>query len=188
MAASVPTTHRFTVAEWEELEGLGVFGDARMELLDGEIVDLEPVEARHAAAIRACHDLLVAGVGDTAVVRVQLPLVLDGRSRPRPDLAVVRPPSSRYRDAHPEPADTLLVVEVADASLPYDLDRKAPRYAAAGIPECWVVDLDAGEVLVCADPAPGGYRHQGVGRPGDKLNLRALPEVAVPVEVALGDA
>lgn len=186
MAVTVPTAHRFTVAEWEQLGRLGVFGDARMELLDGEIVDMTPIGDRHLACVHRLSHALVAGTGDGAAVRVQLPLVLDDYSAPVPDLALLRPAAHVATDTRPRAGDVLLVVEIADSSLAYDLDRKAPRYAAAGVGECWVVDLEAEEVLVLTEPRPGGYAAQASAGTGDTLRPVALPDVAVAAATALG--
>jgi Uma2 family endonuclease len=73
-------------------------------------------------------------------VRCQSALRLDDMSEPEPDIAILRPRADFYTSAHPGPADVLLVIEVADTSLVYDLGVKVPRYARHGIPEVWVID------------------------------------------------
>jgi Uma2 family endonuclease len=97
-------------------------------------------------------------VGDSAIVRVRNPLHLGRYDEPQPDLALVSPPSSKYRTRHPEAADVLLVVEVAESRLRFDRDVKLGLYARAGVPEVWLIDLKAGQIVRCGRPASAGYR------------------------------
>ena len=113
----------------------------RVELLDGEVLEMSPIGLRHAACVNRLAFLLHSQLGESGMVRVQHPVELDPYSEPEPDLAVVRWQADFYESHHPEPSDILLLVEVADTSLPFDLERKAPRYLAAGVPEVWVIDL-----------------------------------------------
>ena len=161
---------------------LGLFDeDARVELLDGDIIDMTPIGSRHAGTVNRLNRLLVTAVGARAVVAPQNPVSLDKRSEPQPDVALLAPRADDYSLAHAEPAEVLLLVEVSDSSLTYDRDRKAPYYARAGIPECWIVDLNASEVLVLRSPAPAGYQDIGRCRPGDRLTVDALDGVAIDV-------
>lgn len=140
--------------EYDVLVEQGAFEpDERIQLLDGELVAMSPQSAPHAAIVEALTERLVPALVGTARVRVQLPLAAGEHSEPEPDLAVV--PADEPRDRHPERA--LLVIEVADATLPLDLDRKARIYAAAGVPVYWVIDVAGGIVHVHTDPAGESY-------------------------------
>ncbi len=185
MAMNVPAPQRITVADLLELDRLGAFADTRVELLDGEIAKMTPIGPRHAGCMDRLTRLFVTQAGDLAVVRVQQSVVLDDFWAPQPDLALLRPPFDRYDAAHPRPDDILLVVEVAESSLVSDRDRKVPRYAAAGITECWIVDLETEQVLVCTEPSEASYRHREAARRDEILAPSALPAITVPVAAIL---
>ena len=137
--------HRLTVAQYHRMAEAGVLAhDARVELVEGAIVDMAPIGSRHAAAVKRLNALLTHAVGARAIVSVQDPIRLGDRSEPQPDLALLRPRADFYAGAAPTAADALLVVEVAQASAAYDRQVKVPLYAQHGVPEVWVVDLDDG--------------------------------------------
>lgn len=185
--ATQPVRHRFTVAEYHHMGEAGIFSeDDRMELIDGEVVEMTPIGSRHAAVVMRLNRLLQGAIGDRALVNPQNPVELTEYSEPQPDLSLLVPRADFYAGGHPRPQDTLLVVEVADSTLAYDLGVKLPLYAAAGVPEAWVVDIAARALHVHAGPASG--RYQDVRRlvPGDIATPRALPGVLVPVEEILG--
>ncbi len=130
--------------------------DARVELVRGEILEMSPIGKRHAYVLNTLVDLL-SPLRGRAVLSVQNPLVLPPDTEVYPDLALLRPPRTAYRDRLPEAQDALLVVEVGETSLDYDLNVKVPLYAQAGVPEVWVVDLVRDRVHVFRKPAGGGY-------------------------------
>lgn len=186
MAVLAPAQHRFTVEEWDRLGQLGFFGeDDRVELVDGEIVDMTPIGDRHAACVIRLTRLFSAQVGDDALVSVQGPVRLSEHSEPQPDLALLRFRDDDYASAKPTSSDVLLVVEVADTSLRYDRDRKASLYGRSGIPECWVVDLTSDQVLVFTQPSPDGYQTSVVSRPGEMLVPQLLPAVTMATSAVL---
>lgn len=116
-------------------------------------------------------------------MRVQDPVRLDDRSEPQPDLAVVKARDDFYRDAHPGPADILLVIEVADTSAEIDRVEKVPLHSRSGIPEVWVVDLSAQQIEVYRTPTSGGYLEHEAVRHGESLRPRAI----LQVEIRAGD-
>jgi Uma2 family endonuclease len=118
----------------------------RTELIEGEIIDMAPIGSVHADVVRLLTKRLLTAFGDAAEVSVQLPVRLSQRSEPQPDLAVLKAKSRRYRQAHPSAADVLLIIEVSDTTLRYDLNVKARLYATHGVREYWVVDLVANRV------------------------------------------
>ncbi|MGH9065165.1 MAG: Uma2 family endonuclease [Acidimicrobiales bacterium] len=187
--ATGPTRHAFTVEQWHRLGEVGLFGeDSRAELLDGEVVDMSPIGALHALCVKRLIRMFSMLVGEAAIISAQDPVVLDDRSEPQPDLALLRPPLERYAAAHPGPEDIFLVVEVADTSLVWDRDHKAPLYGRAGVGECWVVDLSTGEVLVLGRPSPDGYLTSRRARRGERLDVPGLPGTMVAVDDVLGPA
>jgi Uma2 family endonuclease len=179
--------HRFTVDEYHAMARAGVLTeDDRVELVEGEIVDMTPIGLRHQAAVDALNQRLARQCGDRAIVRIQGSVRLDVHSEPQPDALLLRPRDDFYRATPATAADVLLLVEVADTSLVYDRTVKVPLYARAGIPEVWLVDLVGERVEVFREPGPEGYRHRGTEERGVSLAPAAFPDVAVPVELLLG--
>jgi Uma2 family endonuclease len=161
--------------------------EGRFELLDGEIYQIMPPGSLHAAIVDLVRRLLETLAWTiTAHVRQRNPIRLSQTYDPQPDLAVVRDRERDYLHRFPGPADVLLVVEVADSSVEHDRERKLPAYAAAGIPECWLVNLPEQQVEVYREPAADGYRLRHLHRPGDSLAPQAAPGAALPVAVLLG--
>jgi Uma2 family endonuclease len=172
--------HRLTVADYHRLGKARVLGeDDRVELLEGQLVDMSPIGPRHALAIDLLNRLLPATLGEQAWLRVQNPIVLDDASEPQPDFAVVRHPWSGYPDAHPRPPDILLLIEVADSSLEFDLGAKLELYARAGIREFWVVDLTRNRVLVHRTPCDGSYDLITAVDASGTLTVEALPGLTI---------
>ncbi len=175
---------RFTVDEFHRMAEAGILHeDDRVELLEGEIVEMSPIGGRHAACVREINRLLVRQVGDDLRVDVQSPVRLGERGAPQPDLAVIR--ARAYGNSLPTPEDVLLLIEVADTSLASDRDVKLPLYAVAGIAEVWLVDLNTNVIERHTEPSESGYRLvRRVGR-GETLESVVLPALALPVDAAL---
>ncbi len=173
--------HRLTVADYHRLAEAGILGeDDRVELLEGQLVDMSPVGPRHALAVDALMEMLTAAVAPPIRVRVQNPVTLDGGTEPHPDIAVVRRPWKGYPQAHPGPDDIVLVVEVSDSSLAIDRGAKRTLYALARIPELWIVDLTADVVHVYRGPVDGTFtRLTQVTRTGS-LQIEGVPDVTIP--------
>ena len=173
--------HRLTLDDYHRLGKAGVLGEAdRVELLEGQLVDMSPIGPRHALAVDALNELLITAVAGQAAVRVQNPIVLDDRSEPQPDIALVRRPWQGYPTAHPQALDIHLLVEVADTSLETDRGAKLELYARAGIREFWLVDLTTDEVLVYRNPDGGRYGSLCQIERSGVLEVQDLPGVAIP--------
>ena len=159
--------------------------DDRVELLEGVIVTMSPQSPRHAAAIRRVEDALRRALGDRVVVSGQSPLVASEYSVPEPDVMVLAGKVADYDKSHPTKA--LLVVEVADTSLQQDRLTKGVVYAAAGIPEYWVVNLrdDCVEVGRTPDVETGRYAQMSTVRRGDQLELASFPGTSIVVDELL---
>jgi len=156
---------RFTREEYYRMAELGLFRGERVELIEGDIIKMSPVSAEHVTCVHRLFQWLFQVFSD-ATVRIQSPLNL-GDSEPEPDIAVVPGKAGDYLHAHPTTA--LLVVEVAQTSLEYDREVKAPLYARAGIPEYWIVNLDGQCIEVYRDPAPMG---EGFGYRSRRIYMR----------------
>ena len=179
--------HRFTVDEFARMGEAGIFTEDRVELIDGEILEMTPVSALHAGVVSWLNELLVTRLAGKAYVSVQNPIRLANNTEPQPDLVVARRRKSFYTDRHPEPDDIHLVIEVAESSLRYDKLEKVPRYGRAGIPETWLVDLEAGEISIYTEPGPDGYASRQVRHAGDDVVTAAadLPEIRFAVDECL---
>jgi Uma2 family endonuclease len=177
--------HRLTVADFRRMGEVGILGpDDRVELIAGEIIDMSPIGSLHAALVRAIATALTHHVREQALLAIQDPLALTDTSQPQPDLAVLRPRADFYAAAHPGPADVLLVIEVADTTLAFDLDVKVPLYAAAGIPEAWVIEAASRRTHIFRRPVNGRYTERHVVEPdsevtcgGDLTGREALADV-----------
>ncbi|MFM9903769.1 MAG: Uma2 family endonuclease [Pyrinomonadaceae bacterium] len=136
----------------------GAFGpEDRLELIDGEIIEMSPVGSRHARAVDFINHFLSSLVGKRFIVRVQSPIIAGDRSEPQPDIAVLHFREDFYGDSHPTGADVALVIEVSDSTVTFDRSRKIPKYAAAGIPEAWIIDLESEHVEVHSMPKESAY-------------------------------
>jgi Uma2 family endonuclease len=168
--------HRLTVDDYYRMAEVGVLAhDARVELIEGEIIDMAPMGTRHSAAIRLLGQVLQEAVQRRAIVSMQLPLRLGSQSEPEPDLMLTKPRADFYRNAHPTGPDCLLVIEVADTTLAYDVKVKAPLYAKHGVPEYWVIDLSGKQLRRFAAPQGGVWSDVSViAAPG----LVVLPGLA----------
>lgn len=168
------TRYRFSVDEYHHMVAAGVFGeDDRIELIEGEIVEMAPIGSRHAACVKKLNQLFASALGERVIISVQDPIGIGG-SEPEPDVALLRPRDHFYVDKHPGPEDVLLVVEVADSSLEYDREVKMPLYARSGIAEAWLVDLGNDEVVVYREPSQKGYGSMQTYKPGDAVSLSAF--------------
>lgn len=159
--------------------------DDRVELLNGEIVEMPPIGSRHAACVDRLNQQLSRSAGELAIVRVQSPIRLSAHSEPEPDLALLTPREDFYTEGHPGPEDTLLVIEVAETSAEFDRQVKLPLYAQAGIPEVWLIDLAEGHVEVHRTPSTSGSDEVQTLSSNETLSPQALPELTISVDKIL---
>lgn len=163
--------------EYDKLAELGFFAGERVELIHGIVVRMSPIGPSHADSIDRLMEFFVTALIGRARVRVQQPFVAADESEPEPDVAVV--PLGPYATAHPDRAH--LVVEVAESSLAYDRETKAPLYAASEVPEYWIVDVAARAVDVYAAPEGGRYTSVARFTEQDTLRPRAFNDVTFPI-------
>lgn len=178
-----PSTYRLTVDVYHRMIEAGIFAeDDRVELIEGELRAMPPINAGHAGKNKRLNQLFSRRAQDLAIVAVQDPLTLPEHSEPKPDLMLLRPRDDFYEHTNPTPSDTLLVVEIADTSLSYDRNTKVPLYAAHGIPEVWLIDLKRRRIEVYRDPGPEGYRQILLPDREQFIAPVLLPEV--PIQIA----
>jgi len=180
MTSPTVQTYRWTRTEFEQLASTGIFDpEERLELLDGEIFQITPQSSWHATCVRMVEEALRTIYKRGYDIRVQMPLAIDPRSLPEPDVAVVTGSFRDYRNAHPTTA--ILVVEVSDSSFTHDKERKRPRYARAGIPEYWILNLSDYCVEVYQDPVGGDYGLHTIFQPEASITLVSHPDVVIAV-------
>ena len=173
-------TYHWTREKYDRAVEAGVFGpDDRLELIEGQLLAVNPQGSRHAAIVDQAGDVLRGVFGPGCRVRIQCPLVAGDDSEPEPDIAVVPGQARDYLDAHPTSA--VLVVEVSDDSLPRDRILKQRLYARHGIPEYWILALPDARLEVYRDPPPDGYRTVLIRRAGETIAPLARPAAAIAV-------
>ncbi|HMO48649.1 MAG TPA: Uma2 family endonuclease [Rubrivivax sp.] len=179
--------HRLRADEYQQLGRTGIIGpELRVELLDGEIIEMAPIGTRHWAMVNRLDMLLKQAIGKRAIVSSQSSFRLDDYSEPEPDLALFKWRDDFYATALPTPADTLLLIEVSDSSLRYDREIKLPRYARRGVPEVWIVDLEAQLLRVHREPNGDDFLQGSATATPGIFGLAALPGVPVDLTGLFG--
>jgi Uma2 family endonuclease len=175
MALAEVPRHRFTVEEYHRMGHVGLLHpDARVELIEGEIIDMSPVGRVHRAIVNRIDAGLKQALPERAIVQVQASVVLSDISEPEPDIALLRWRDDFYLGQDPGPDDILVLVEVGESSARYDRVVKAPLYARSGVPEVWLVDLPTWTIRVLTQPGPRGYADEATLGPGATLALLDL--------------
>ena len=177
-----PAKHRFSVKEYYRMAETGVLRpDARVELLNGQIIDMSPIGPFHGSITKYLNQLFTAASKGRWITQVQDPVHLDEHSEPEPDLALLKPVADFYRRRHPQPEDVFLLVEISDSTLETDQEEKLPAYGRAGIAEVWIVNLNELTVEIYREPHFTGYGSKNILRAGDQAKPQAFPDVAVDV-------
>lgn len=184
MALADYAPHRFTVDEFVRMDEIGLLPpDARVELIEGEVVDVPPIGPPHGSIVDRCNMTFARLLGDHAIIRVQGAVVLSDISMPQPDLTVLRARKDFYLEANPRPDDIVLVIEVSASTLRFDRDVKLPLYARTGVREAWLIDVEAMTILRCSDPVDGDYTTR---RTVDRGGAVEVLGVAIPASDLLG--
>lgn len=180
MSQTAVQRHHWSREEYDRMIAAGVFHpDARLELIDGEIINMTPQGSLHTTAVRLAEDLLRITFSTGYDIRVQMPLALDDTSEPEPDIAVVIGAPRDYRDAHPTSAT--LIIEVSDATLPYDRQQKKKLYARTGIEEYWIINLRDQQVEVYRNPQGEEYIQESTHQSGQSITPLANSKVNIAV-------
>ncbi len=175
-------TRRFTVSEYHRMSELGILVPTeRTELVNGQIIAMAAKGTLHTSAVLLTQDLLSDRLGKQVFVKSQDPIRLNDDSEPEPDiLLAVRDPLA-YSTHHPTAAEVLLVIEIADSSLKYDLETKAPLYAKAGILEYWVLDVVERKLHVFQQPTALEYQRQTILAETLEIAPLAFPDCAIAI-------
>jgi len=155
--------------------------DARVELLNGEIIDMSPIGPFHGGLVNRLIRIYGKLSNGRWQASAQNPLRLDDHSEPEPDFMLLKPSPDDYTSRHPQPDEVFLLVEVADASLDYDREEKLPAYGHAGVCEVWIVNLRDQSLEVYREPHFTGYGGKTIVRAGDTVAPLAFPDAAVDV-------
>jgi Uma2 family endonuclease len=177
-------TYQWSVEEYQKLGEVGIFHeDDRVELLNGDIVLMAPIGIRHMNAVRRLNNVMARKYGPRCWVDAQNSLMIDTRSMPQPDLLLLR--SDLDESQPPTPKDVLLLVEVADSSLLYDMRDKRAAYARTGVTEYWLLDLTGRQLHVFRNPEAQGYGGEQVVHAGESIAPLAFPDIPVALNEIL---
>lgn len=177
---STLTRYKLTVDDYHKLAEVGILNeDSRVELIEGELIEMSPIGPPHSWMINRLTKKLVQAAGDLAVVSVQNSVRLSRHSEPQPDFVLLRPHMARERRRIAGTEDTLLVIEVADSSLSYDRGIKLSLYARSGVPEVWIVNMQDECIETHSGPAHTGYTRSDIRRKGDHLRFDAIPAIDI---------
>jgi len=180
------THHRFTSREYYRMAETGVLPpNARVELLDGQILNMSPIGPSHGSAVKRLNDFFSNLPHERWLLAVQDPIAVDDYSEPQPDLMLLKRAPDFYQKRHPGPEDVFLLIEVSDSTLAFDREEKLPVYGRAGIREVWIINLPDQAVEIFRDPHYEGYASTEILRPGAQARPLAFPDVAVDVAALL---
>jgi Uma2 family endonuclease len=178
---------QFTRSQYHQMIATGVLSEGeQVELINGEILEMAAIGSRHAAQVNRLNRLFSRQLGDEVLVSVQNPIELGSRSEPQPDVVLLRFRADYYASGHPQAADVLLVVEVADTTVEYDRNVKALIYAQTGIEEYWLVNLLTGVIEVFRQPTANGYQIAETRQRGASLMLSTWENLTLSVDEILG--
>jgi Uma2 family endonuclease len=177
----------FTVQEYHLMNEAGVFSDReRVELIEGEIIQMAAIGRRHAARVDRLARMFSRIPESLVIFRVQNPICLNDNSEPQPDIALVQPRADFYEESLPNSEDVLLLVEVADSTVNYDRDVKVPNYSRSGIQEVWLWDLEANCLEVYRNPTANGYTLIQKFEGDQQVSPLAFPDFVVSLDLILG--
>jgi hypothetical protein len=180
------THHRFTSREYYRMAETGLLKpEARVELLNGQILNMSPIGPSHGSAVKRLNDFFSNLPHGRWLLAVQDPIALDDYSEPQPDLILLKRAPDFYEKRHPGPDDVYLLIEVSDSTLAFDREEKLPLYGRAGIREVWIINLPDQTVELYRDPHYHGYTSSVILRPGSQARPLAFPDVAVDVAALL---
>jgi Uma2 family endonuclease len=175
-----------TVAEYDRMIEAGIYTENdRIELLNGEIVELMPKGTKHTSANSKIVRFLIRLFDEKLIVRNQDPIVLDDFSEPEPDIVLATWDEKEYAEHHPTPSDILLVMEISDTTLAYDREDKARAYSRNGIQQYLLLNLQNETLEDYREPNADGYGAKRTYRTGEAFNLVAFPEIEIEVKELL---
>ena len=188
MTESGVMKHRLTVDEYYRMAEVGLLApDARVELIDGEIVDMPPIGSRHCGTVELLQFRFTKAFGDAAWVSGPRTLVLGHYDAPEPDLMLLRPRVDFYRRSHPTPSEILLLVEVSDSTWSYDREVKAPLYARHGVSNLWIVNVRKKELHCFSDPRLGDFTEVVTFTDTSSIPVKSLADASVDLTDLFAD-
>jgi Uma2 family endonuclease len=177
----------FTVEEYDRMVEVGILTKYdRVELIEGDILEMSPIGDRHLACTDRANMLFAPRLLGKAIVRIQGSIRLSDNTQPQPDIILLNPRQDFYAKGGAVTKDALLVIEVAETSFHYDRGRKLAIYAKYGVHEVWIEDLNTDTLLVFRDRHPDGYAISLVLHSGDEVSPLAFPDMILPVSALLG--
>ncbi|NJN73322.1 MAG: Uma2 family endonuclease [Limnothrix sp. RL_2_0] len=179
------TLAKWTVGEYHELIEKGLLDHKKVELLNGELIEMAPESPMHRKTMRYGETYLRNLCGDAAIIFAGHPITLTD-SEPEPDLAIICPPEETYDERHPNATDVLLLIEVSRTTLSYDIGKKKETYAKENIQEYWVLDVSNKQIYLFNNLENGDYQSQTIQQTGD-ISPTALPSIQISVEKLLGN-
>lgn len=160
--------------------------DDRVELINGEIITMSPINSPHGGNVKRINAFFTKSLGDSVIMSVQDPLMVGDTSEPEPDVMLLRPRDDFYSNGHPQPEDVYLLIEVADSSLRIDRRVKLPLYASVGVPEVWIVNLADQQVEVFRSLSKGTYQHKEIARGKQEIMVPHF-SLSITAEDLLGE-
>jgi Uma2 family endonuclease len=179
---------RFSLDQYHRMGHAGILGaDDRVELVDGEVVELGSIHTRHAGTVARIAHLFATRLDRRALVWTQNPLLLAQlQSEPLPDLMLLVPRTDFYIGGLPEPSSVRLLIEVVDASLHYDRQKKLPLYARSGVAESWLANIDAKRLEIHRNPGRLRYRSVRLPTASETFAPAAFPDVKLTLRDLFG--
>lgn len=175
-----PRRHSLSVDDYYRMAEVGILApDARVELIEGEIIDMVPIGCTHASIVDYLTRILVLAVGDSAIVRTQNPVRLDNYSEPEPDFAILKPRQDSYRKSHPSADDVFLLIEVSDSTLRYDKNIKMPLYAKHGVPTLWIINVAAQRLHIYNELQRGKYQTESLTEDFQDTSLPLFEDISL---------
>jgi Uma2 family endonuclease len=172
--------HKLSVSDYYRMGDAGILHeDDRIELIEGELIDMAPIGSFHATAVNRIMRQIHNAVSEPYVISGQNPLRLSDLTEPQPDGMILKPRDNDYADAHPGPEDVIVLIEVSDSSLEYDKKVKVPLYARHGVQEMWLFDLNGQRLERYTQPNETGYGHCETLDKTGKISPTALPDVVI---------
>jgi Uma2 family endonuclease len=186
-SAFTPTRTRISTNRYQMMVAAGVLTKYdRVELIEGDMLDMAPIGTKHSAITSRLHELFVLAISRSATIVSGGPVNLGEFSEPQPDLMLLKRRADFYSGKIPESADVLLLIEVSDSSLSFDQSVKLGLYARYGVAEYWVVDVEGKRVVTYQDPTAKGYDRKVEFAAADVLAPQAFPDVRITVEGIFG--
>jgi len=189
IAAFTPTRTRISTDRYQMMVATGVLTKYdRIELIEGDMLDMAPMGTKHSAITSKLHELFVLTLSRSATVVSGGPVNLGEFSQPQPDLMLLNRRADFYRGKTPEASDVLLLIEVSDSSLTFDQGVKMNLYARYGVAEYWVVDVEGKRVVTYLEPTTKAYVRTLEFTAADAVTPQAFPDIKIAVGEIFGQA